>query len=143
MLSGRVRQPVGARLESVATLPWALSAKRGGVGHESDIDIETAGLWRSATPADGRALSLSPRFDRVRQDGYIFDNATLASWPPYEQGGTSKTTMGSFLSSPMIEKDSTDGEIDSHRFGSSAMQGWRKGMEVRLSVVPCAVYPSA
>ena len=90
VLSGRVRQPVGARLESVATLPWALSTKRGGVGHESDIDVDTAGLWRSATPADGRALSLSPRFDRVRQDGYIFDNATLASWPPYEQGRTSK-----------------------------------------------------
>ena len=94
-------------------------------------------------PTVGHCLSVQHLIGFDKMQRYIFDNTTLASWPPYEQGGTSKTTMGSFLSSPMTEKDSTDGEIDSHRFGSSAMQGWRKGMEVRLSVVPCALYPSA
>jgi hypothetical protein len=42
--------------------------------------------------------------------------------------------MGSYLSSPVTEKVSDDGSIDELDFGSSSMQGWRKGMEVQLPV---------
>jgi len=38
--------------------------------------------------------------------------------------------MGAYLSQPVTEKDSADGQVvQGQRYGSSAMQGWRKGME--------------
>ena len=37
--------------------------------------------------------------------------------------------MGEFLSSPIKDKDSADGENKNIRFGSCGMQGWRKRME--------------
>lgn len=37
--------------------------------------------------------------------------------------------MGLLLSSPITTKDSADGGNDKVKFGCSAMQGWRTGME--------------
>ena len=39
--------------------------------------------------------------------------------------------MGAYLSEPNVECVSDDGGIEKFRYGSSAMQGWRLGMEVR------------
>ncbi|KAL4433781.1 hypothetical protein ABPG75_000222 [Micractinium tetrahymenae] len=37
--------------------------------------------------------------------------------------------MGAYLSSPVRDKETEEGENDSYRFGISAMQGWRTDME--------------
>ncbi|KAL4450727.1 hypothetical protein ABPG77_001083 [Micractinium sp. CCAP 211/92] len=37
--------------------------------------------------------------------------------------------MGAYLSSPIRDKETDEGENDSYRFGISAMQGWRTDME--------------
>lgn len=37
--------------------------------------------------------------------------------------------MGAYLSEPVTRKDSTEGESDRLKYGSSSMQGWRTGME--------------
>ena len=37
--------------------------------------------------------------------------------------------MGVYLSSPITDKNSEDGDGESLRFGVSSMQGWRRGME--------------
>jgi len=37
--------------------------------------------------------------------------------------------MGAYLSAPITDKDSSDGEGPTCRWGASGMQGWRKGME--------------
>ena len=40
--------------------------------------------------------------------------------------------MGAYLSQPVKEKESSDGGNARVKFGTSAMQGWRTSMEVRL-----------
>jgi len=47
--------------------------------------------------------------------------------------------MGVYLSTPITDKDSEDGEHGFLRYGASAMQGWRKGMEdahIALGALP-------
>ena len=39
--------------------------------------------------------------------------------------------MGAYLSQPITDKDSTDGEDAKFKYGTTAMQGWRTNMEVR------------
>ena len=39
--------------------------------------------------------------------------------------------MGAYLSQPITEKESTDGEDARFKYGTTAMQGWRTNMEVR------------
>ena len=38
--------------------------------------------------------------------------------------------MGAYLSEPVLEKHSEDGDSDYLSFGSSSMQGWRVSQEV-------------
>ena len=37
--------------------------------------------------------------------------------------------MGAYLSEPVTRKESSEGESDRLKYGASAMQGWRTGME--------------
>ena len=39
--------------------------------------------------------------------------------------------MGAYLSQPITDKESTDGEDAKFKYGTTAMQGWRTNMEVR------------
>lgn len=39
--------------------------------------------------------------------------------------------MGAYLSQPITDKESSDGEDDKFKYGTTAMQGWRTNMEVR------------
>ena len=39
--------------------------------------------------------------------------------------------MGAYLSQPITDKDSSDGEDAKFKYGTTAMQGWRTNMEVR------------
>ena len=39
--------------------------------------------------------------------------------------------MGAYLSQPITEKESTDGEDARFKYGTTAMQVWRTNMEVR------------
>jgi hypothetical protein len=39
--------------------------------------------------------------------------------------------MGAYLSQPITDKESTDGEDGRFKYGTTAMQGWRTNMEVR------------
>lgn len=39
--------------------------------------------------------------------------------------------MGAYLSQPITDKESTDGEDAKLKYGTTAMQGWRTNMEVR------------
>jgi hypothetical protein len=41
--------------------------------------------------------------------------------------------MGAYLSQPITDKESTDGEDGRFKYGTTAMQGWRTNMEVRDS----------
>lgn len=43
--------------------------------------------------------------------------------------------MGAYLSAPVTEKHSSDGSSNSYAFGTTAMQGWRTNMEVRVRAV--------
>lgn len=38
--------------------------------------------------------------------------------------------MGAYLSEPITEKNSTEGENEEFSFGASSMQGWRVSQEV-------------
>ena len=40
--------------------------------------------------------------------------------------------MGAYLSQPITDKESSDGEDARFKYGTTAMQGWRTNMEVRL-----------
>ena len=40
--------------------------------------------------------------------------------------------MGAYLSEPVLEKHSEDGQNESLGYGSSSMQGWRVSQEVHL-----------
>ena len=39
--------------------------------------------------------------------------------------------MGAYLSQPITDKESSDGEDARFKYGTTAMQGWRTNMEVR------------
>ena len=41
--------------------------------------------------------------------------------------------MGAYLSQPITDKESTDGEDAKFKYGTTAMQGWRTNMEVRAA----------
>lgn len=43
--------------------------------------------------------------------------------------------MGAYLSAPVTEKHSSDGSSNHYAFGTTAMQGWRTNMEVRVRAV--------
>ena len=53
--------------------------------------------------------------------------------------------MGAYLSEPVLEKHSEDGDAEFLSFGSSSMQGWRVSQEVLISflnvVLFSALYP--
>ena len=40
--------------------------------------------------------------------------------------------MGAYLSEPVLEKHSEDGDAEFLSFGGSSMQGWRVSQEVKL-----------
>ena len=44
--------------------------------------------------------------------------------------------MGAYLSEPVLEKHSEDGQSESLGYGSSSMQGWRVSQEVHLPPTP-------
>lgn len=44
--------------------------------------------------------------------------------------------MGAYLSQPITDKDSSDGEDAKFKYGTTAMQGWRTNMEVRSARHP-------
>ena len=44
--------------------------------------------------------------------------------------------MGAYLSQPITDKDSSDGEDTRFKYGTTAMQGWRTNMEVRSARHP-------
>ena len=44
--------------------------------------------------------------------------------------------MGAYLSQPITDKDSSDGEDTRFKYGTTAMQGWRTNMEVRERAAP-------
>ena len=43
--------------------------------------------------------------------------------------------MGAYLSEPVLEKHSEDGDAEFLSFGSSSMQGWRVSQEVPISFI--------
>jgi len=43
--------------------------------------------------------------------------------------------MGAYLSQPITDKESTDGEDAKFKYGTTAMQGWRTNMEDAHSTV--------
>ena len=43
--------------------------------------------------------------------------------------------MGAYLSEPVLEKHSEDGQNESLGYGSSSMQGWRVSQEVHTSLL--------
>ena len=55
--------------------------------------------------------------------------------------------MGAYLSEPVTRKESTEDEDERFKYGSSAMQGWRTGMEdahtVRAHLESLVCSPSA
>lgn len=51
---------------------------------------------------------------------------------------SSLDAMGAYLSQPITDKESSDGEDDKFKYGTTAMQGWRTNMEVG---VISAVFP--
>ena len=44
--------------------------------------------------------------------------------------------MGTYLSTPVTDKDTEEGEGGGYKFGASAMQGWRRSMEDEHIVLP-------
>ena len=44
--------------------------------------------------------------------------------------------MGAYLSQPITDKESSDGEDKRFKYGTTAMQGWRTNMEVRSARHP-------
>ena len=54
---------------------------------------------------------------------------TQTQQPTYTHTHTTTTRMGAYLSSPITDKESEDGECARLRYGVSAMQGLRRSME--------------
>lgn len=51
--------------------------------------------------------------------------------------------MGAYLSQPITDKESTDGEDAKFKYGTTAMQGWRTNMEVRDGTLGTGRQPRA
>ena len=51
--------------------------------------------------------------------------------------------MGAYLSQPITDKDSSDGEDTRFKYGTTAMQGWRTNMEVRSARHPQGILPAS
>ena len=51
-------------------------------------------------------------------------------WLGFREYGPVVTRMGAYLSEPVLEKHSEDGDAEFLSFGSSSMQGWRVSQEV-------------
>jgi len=61
---------------------------------------------------------------RPRSHSHLDDHAFVAA----------RVIMGAYLSQPVTAKSSTDGADDTFAYGTTAMQGWRTNMEVRVMV---------
>ena len=48
--------------------------------------------------------------------------------------------MGAYLSEPVLEKHSEDGDAEFLSFGSSSMQGWRVSQEVLISFLNVVLF---
>ena len=48
--------------------------------------------------------------------------------------------MGAYLSEPVLEKHSEDGDAEFLSFGSSSMQGWRVSQEVLVSFLNIVLF---
>lgn len=47
-----------------------------------------------------------------------------------------EAVMGAYLSQPITDKESSDGEDAKFKYGTTAMQGWRTNMEVSHGGTP-------